>query len=193
LRWPNFNFQLFGGLVGTIMRDLRQGDVDIAVAISREPPVDARHTWTDQLVWVRSDATKIDSRAPVPMLAFSQECTCYRAGVDALNKEGRDSRLVMTATTVLSLAAAIDAGLGTMVMTSGRVRLTQLKSWDDAPLPKLPEVHVGIFVREGADTEPLLALADDLAPALRPRPENVERSEYTSVRTAFNKAARPGA
>jgi hypothetical protein len=80
-----------------------------------------------------------------------------------------------------------------MVMTRGRVRLTQLKSWDDAPLPKLPEVHVGIFVREGADTEPLLALADDLAPALRPRPENVERSEYTSVRTAFNKAARPGA
>lgn len=91
------------------------------------------------------------------------------------------------------MSAGIDAGLGTMVMTRGRVRMTQLKRWDDAPLPKLPEGHVGIFVREGADTEPLLALVDDLAPALRPRPENVERNEYASVRTAFNKAGSPGA
>ncbi len=116
---------------------------------------------------------------------------CYRAGVAALNKAGRDARLVMTASTVLSLSAGVDAGLGTMVMTRGRVRLTQLKRWDDAPLPALPTLHVGIFVREGADTEPLMALADDLAPALRPRPENIERSDYQGVRSAFNKAASP--
>ena len=119
---------------------------------------------------------------------------CYRAGVAALTQAGRESRLVMTATTVLSLSAGVDAGLGTMVMTRGRVRLTQLIRWDDAPLPPLPELHVGIYVREGADTKPLLELADDLAPLLRPKPDDVmvDRSEYQSLRTAFGIAGSLG-
>jgi hypothetical protein len=67
--------------------------------------------------------------------------------------------------------------------------LTQLKRWDDAPLPKLPELHVGIYVREGADTKPLNDLADDLAPLLRPKPEeDLDGNAFRAVRTAFNKA-----
>jgi DNA-binding transcriptional LysR family regulator len=190
LRWPEFTFQLFGGSRSAIICDVRQGDVDIVVGLSREPPADARHSWTDQLVWVRSDATKIDPQGPVPMLAFSEECLCYRSGVNALKEAGRKTRLVMTATTVLSLSAGVDAGLGTMVMTRSRVRLTQLTRWDDAPLPPLPELHVGIYVREGADTKPLFELADDLASLLRPKPEDAvgDHSEYRSLRTAFGKA-----
>src|SRR5262249_10738617 len=74
LRYPSYTFSLYGGLAPLVMKDLRQGDTDIVVALSREAPVDARHMWSDQLVWVRSDATKIDPNAPVPMLAFSGEC-----------------------------------------------------------------------------------------------------------------------
>jgi len=194
LRWPNYCFDMFSGGLGPIIRDLRQGETDIVVALSLEPPSDARHSWTDQLVWVRSDATKIDPHAPVSMLAFSEECMCYRAGVQALKQAGRESRLVMTASTVLSLSAGVDAGLGTMVMTHGRVNLTQLTRWDDAPLPPLPELHVGIYVREGSDTKPLFELADDLASLLRPKPDDAvgNRSAYRSLRTAFGKAENLG-
>jgi hypothetical protein len=73
-------------------------------------------------------------------------------------------------------------------MTRGRVRMTQLKRWDDAPLPRLPELHVGIYVREGAETRPLNELADDLAPLLRPKPEEEVDGAFRAVRTAFNKA-----
>jgi hypothetical protein len=140
---------------------------------------------------VRSDATKVDPQpqVPVPMLAFSEECMCFRAGTKALREAGRSHRLVMMSGTVLTLAAGVDAGLGTLVMTRGRVRLTQLKRWDDAPLPKLPQLHVGIYVREGADTRPLNDLADDLAPLLRPKPEeDADGRAFRAVRTAFNKA-----
>lgn len=189
-RWPDFNYQVRSGAAGALIGELRQGDIDIVVALSNDEPVDARHHWTDQLVWVRSDATAVDQQGPVPMLAFSEECMCYRAGVNALARTGRETRLVLTATTVLSLSAAVDAGLGTMVMTRSRVRLTQLNRWDDAPLPELPELYIGIYVREGADTKPLLELADDLAALLRPKPDNViaDHTEYRAVRTAFGKA-----
>jgi DNA-binding transcriptional LysR family regulator len=175
----------------SLLRDMREGNIDIVIALSHEQPTDARHHWSDQLVWVRSDATKVDAQAqvPVPMVAFSEDCMCFRAGTKALRETGRSHRLVMMSGTVLTLAAGVDAGLGTMVMTRGRVRLTQLKRWDDAPLPKLPELHVGIYVREGADTKPLNDLADDLAPLLRPKPEeDLDGNAFRAVRTAFNKA-----
>lgn len=190
-RWPEYNFQTMSGAAPGMLRDMREGNIDIVIALSHEEPTDARHHWSDQLVWVRSDATKIDSQAqvPVPMVAFSEECMCFRAGTKALRESGRSHRLVMMSGTVLTLAAGVDAGLGTMVMTRGRVRLTQLKRWEDAPLPKLPELHIGIYVREGADTKPLNDLADDLAPLLRPKPEEVsDGSEFRAVRTAFGKA-----
>jgi DNA-binding transcriptional LysR family regulator len=190
LRWPDVNFQTMSGLASVMLRDLREGNIDVVIALSMEEPTDARHHWTDQLVWVRSDATKVDPNAPVPMVAFSQECMCFRAGVNALREAGKTHRLVMMSGTVLMLTAGVDAGLGTMVMTQGRVRLTQLRRWDDSPLPKLPQLHVGIYVREGDNTRPLLELADDLAPLLRPKPDATEqdRSEFRAVRTAFNKA-----
>jgi len=191
-RYPDLNFRMFSGSAPTILKDLREGTVDVVVSLSHEPPVDARHSWKEQLVWVRSGATKIDERGPVPMMAFSGECMCYRAGVEALRKIGRETRLVATASTVLTLSACVDAGLGTMVMTESRVRLTHLNRWENAPLPPLPEIHAGIYVRDGADNEPLLALADEIAPALRPRPDTAELHSYAAVRSAFSKAERLG-
>jgi DNA-binding transcriptional LysR family regulator len=188
-RWPDYNFQTMSGGAPILLRDMREGNIDIVIALSHEQPTDARHHWSDQLVWVRSDATKVEAQVPVPMVAFSEDCMCFRAGTKALRETGRSHRLVMMSGTVLTLAAGVDAGLGTMVMTRGRVRLTQLKRWDDAPLPKLPELHVGIYVREGADTKPLNDLADDLAPLLRPKPEeDLDGNAFRAVRTAFNKA-----
>jgi DNA-binding transcriptional LysR family regulator len=190
LRWPDINFQTLSGSAVSMLRDLREGNIDIVIALSLTEPTDARHKWTDQLVWVRSDATKVDPQAPVPMVAFSEECMCFRAGTNALREAGRSHKLVMVSGTVLMLTAGVDAGLGTMVMTQGRVRLTQLRRWEDAPLPKLPHLHVGIYVREGDNTRPLLELADDLAPLLRPKPDAAaaELNEFRAVRTAFNKA-----
>jgi DNA-binding transcriptional LysR family regulator len=190
LRWPDISFQTMSGAAPNMLRDLREGNIDIVIALSHEEPTDARHHWSDELVWVRSDATKVDPQAPVPMVAFSQDCMCFRAGVNALREAGRSHKLVMMSGTVLMLTAGVDAGLGTMVMTQGRVRLTQLRRWEDAPLPKLPPLHVGIYVREGDNTRPLLELADDLAPLLRPKPDaaEAERNEFRAIRTAFNKA-----
>ncbi len=190
-RYPDLTFAMFSGGAPVLLKDLREGVIDVVVALSHEEPTDARHYWKDQLVWARSGATKVEGNGPVPMLAFSEECMCYRAGVEALRRSGRDARLVATASTVLTLSACVDAGLGTMVMTSSRVRLTQLSRWEDAPLPELPDIYVGIYVREGAP-DALLALADDMAPALRPREDQTQFHASKAVRAAFTKAERLG-
>ena len=183
-RWSDYVFRICGGPPVARLSELRGGRLDIVVALTEDEPEDARHQWTDELVWVRSDATKLDPDGPVPMLSFSEECTCYRVAARALRAAGHETRLVLTASTMLSLAAAVDAGLGTMAMTRSRLRMTQLIRWDDAPLPALPNLHVGIYTREGAGREPIDELADALASLLRPKPEEMTilgRREYQAV------------
>ncbi|MGE0565489.1 MAG: LysR family transcriptional regulator [Pseudolabrys sp.] len=189
-RRPGYSYHSRSGSKSKMFDELRRGDLDILVTLSWEEPTDARHYWKDQLVWVRSGATRIEPEGSVPLVAFSEECMCYRTATEVLRKIGRDSQLVMTASTMLSLSSAVDAGLGTLVMTRGRVRMTQMQCWNDAPLPALPEIYSGIYVREGDDIEPLNELADELAPILRPQPEkaNADPGEFKSLRVAFDKA-----
>jgi DNA-binding transcriptional LysR family regulator len=187
---PGYSYHSRSGSKSKFFEELRAGDLDIMLAMSWEQPDDARHFWKDQLVWVRSGATWIDPSGPVPLLAFSGECMCYQAATEVLAKIGRETQLMMTSSTFLSLASGVDAGLGTLVMTRGRVRMTQMQVWNDAPLPDLPEVYTGIYVRDGADNAPLIDFADELVPMLRPRPETVaEPGEVQrSLRLAFDKA-----
>ncbi len=196
LRWPDVNFHLRSGIVAALMREMNGGDLDLIVTHSSDAAAiaAARHSWTDQLVWCRSDITKIEPQAPVPLVAFSEECLCYRSAMQALKQSGRDSRLVLTASGVLTLSAAVNAGMGIMAMMRSRVRFTNLMIWEDPPLPPLPELHVGIFVPENCEDPVLLELADELAPLLRPRPDESinERSEYQALQTAFAKTAKSG-
>jgi hypothetical protein len=56
-----------------------------------------------------------------------------------------------------------------MVLPRCCVEFAGLTVWEDAPLPQLPELHCGLFLRESEDRPELLELADDIAAALRPQ------------------------
>jgi len=49
-----------------------------------------------------------------------------------------------------------------MAMPRGRATKKGLVVWEGPPLPKLPELHVGIYVREGANSAEINDLADYL-------------------------------
>ena len=81
---------------------------------------------------------------------------------------------VFTSRSLVSLMAAVAAGFGVMVMPRGRAVKTNLAMWEDAPLPKLPELYCGIFVRDGGNRTALEELADYLAADLRTQPQSPE-------------------
>ena len=63
------------------------------------------------------------------------------------------------------------AGLGVMVLPRSRVPQTALTIWEDAPLPELPELYCGIYLREGGNRRALEELGNDIAAVLRPQLE----------------------
>jgi DNA-binding transcriptional LysR family regulator len=168
-RWPDIRFAVTTTSFENMLRGLRQGEIDLAIAIAHtKPSIEAHHLWTDQAVWVRSDATQLESDRPVPLVSFGEDCTCRYAAVNALHRVGRECDFVFTSRSIASLEAAVLAGLGVMVLPHSRVAQTTLSIWEDPPLPELSQLHCGIFLRQGGNRAVLEELADEVATVSRP-------------------------
>ena len=60
---PDLHFQLYSAKIDNLLRDLREGETDLAIwASTTGPTQDTRHCWTEPLVWVRAPSTRGRSR-----------------------------------------------------------------------------------------------------------------------------------
>jgi DNA-binding transcriptional LysR family regulator len=167
-RRPDLRFDLYTAHLPDLLRDLRDGNVDLVVwASGIAPTLEARHSWTEPMVWLRSASTLIDPSRPVPLVSYGEQCLFARNAMTALSEAGRDCELAFTGSSLLGLGAAVAAGFGVLALPRGRADIPGVKVWEDAPLPKLPDICCGIYVRAGADVEEREQIADAIAIALR--------------------------
>jgi DNA-binding transcriptional LysR family regulator len=173
-RWPDVSYNVQSAPEEEMLRDLRHGDLDIVLALFTEKPtMKARHVWTQELVWVHGDAVELDPDGPVPLVSYGGESACHRAAVAALHRAGLDCNFVFSSHSNVSLLAAVAAGFGVMAVPRGRAIRNKLAIWDDAPLPKLPELHCALLVREGGERTAIEELADYLKNQIRAEPDSL--------------------
>jgi DNA-binding transcriptional LysR family regulator len=173
-RWPDVSYNVGSAPVEEMLRDLQHGVLDIVLATFTErPTIEARHIWTQELVWVHGDAVKLDPDGPVPLVSYGGESTCHRAAVATLHRAGLDCNFVFTSQSNASLLAAVAADFGVMAVPRGRAIRNSLVIWEDSPLPKLPKLYCALVVREGGDRTAVEELADYLEEQIRVEPNSL--------------------
>jgi len=165
-RWPDVRFIVRTGFFEPLARELRSGNLDLLVGLSLDQPRDARHHWPLETVWVRGLMTELNPNRPVPLVSFGDGCMYHRLAVQTLKKAELDWEAVYTGSSMMSLASAVVAGLGVMPIIRRRSNEFGMMVWEDAPLPKLPDLHSGVYVREGGPNAPYEQLADEIAETL---------------------------
>ena len=149
-RWPDVRFIVRTDYFDPLVRELRNGELDIFVGLLLAQPPDARHSWAEEVVWVRSANMKIDLDRPVPLVSHGEASVYHRLAVTTLKAADLEWEDVFTGPSMTSLSAAVLAGLGVMALTRRRAHDIGLSVWDDAPLPKLSDLYSGVYIREGA-------------------------------------------
>jgi DNA-binding transcriptional LysR family regulator len=163
-RWPDVRFIVHTDVYESSVRKLRGGDIDILIGLSMTPPQDARHSCAREMIWVRSAATRIELDRPVPLISYGQSSVLYRHAVAALKSAGFDWEVVFTGPSLSSLRDAVSAGLGVMTYALHRAISDGMTMWEeDSPLPKLPDLYAGIYVREGGPNAIFEQVADEFA------------------------------
>jgi DNA-binding transcriptional LysR family regulator len=189
-RWPRLRFAVQGGGQRRLLQALKDDNIDIVLALVAVEPEDAaRHYWTEELVWVGGNSTRLDPDIPVPLISYKDHCLCHRVGVATLEKVGRTSELAFRASNAEALRSAASAGFGVMVVPRSRIP-ADLEVWDDGSLPPLPEVFFGIFVGDSPDRELHNQIADHIAQTLRPASASSDALVFAS-RRAVQPAASP--
>jgi DNA-binding transcriptional LysR family regulator len=168
-RRPELRFEIYSAGIDDLLRDLREGDADLAIWVSQTgPTLETRHYWTEPLGWVKSPSTVLDPTRPVPLVSYGEECLFTRSAMAALSEAGRECELAFIGSSLLGLAAAVAAGFGVMALPRSRAQIPGIAVWEDPPLPKLPDIFSGIYVRPGVDVNEREEIADAIAIALRP-------------------------
>jgi DNA-binding transcriptional LysR family regulator len=165
-RWPDVRFNVRTDFYEPLARLLRSGEIDLLIGLSVTPPQDARHSRAQEVVWVHGAITRIDPERPVPLVSHGESCVYHRLAVTALKSAGLDWEDVFTGPSFDSLRSAVDAGLGVMAITRRRAIGAGMTVWEDSPLPQLPELYSGIYIREGGARVIYEQLADDIAAAV---------------------------
>ena len=167
-----------------MLRDLKQGDLDVVMAVTDTPPVTKpRHVWMRQAVWVRSDATRVDPNGPVPLVSYGEDCACQRVAVAALRQAGRGATMSSRRCSLTSLAAAVSAGFGVLVMPRGAGAAKQsLHLGGRAAAAAAATVSAGSTSATAKREAPIDELADYLEADLRaePQPPNCETGATVS-------------
>jgi DNA-binding transcriptional LysR family regulator len=180
-RWPDVSYNVGSAPVEEMLRDLQHGVFDIVLATFTErPSIEARHIWTQELVWIHGSAVRPDPGGAVPLVSYGGDSTCQRAAVAALHRAGLDCNFVFTSQSNASLLAAVAAGFGVMAVPRGRAIRNNLVVWEDSPLPKLPELYCALVVREGGERTAIEELADYLEGQIRVEPNSLGFGEAPS-------------
>lgn len=169
-RHPQLRFIVHSAMFDDLVRDMRDGALDVVVWVAPSGPAfEARHCWTEELVWVRGANFALDGASVVPLVSYGEECPFTRSMVAALNSINRDAELVFMGPSIAGLGAAVASGIGISALPRNSANLPGVTVWDNAPLPNLPEFYCGVYVRPGGDADERNNLADTLAQALRLR------------------------
>jgi DNA-binding transcriptional LysR family regulator len=136
------------------------------IALSTKEPHDARKSWLQEVVWVRGLSTCLEPDRPVPLVSNGQSCIYRRLAMQVLRDAGLEWEDVFFGPGMMSLASAVAAGLGVMPILRRRALDLGMLIWEDGPLPDLPDLYSGIYVREGGATAAYEQLAEEIAETL---------------------------
>jgi len=166
---PDLRMQISATYSASVLRDLRRGDYDLAVAASEfEDPRNERRRWFEPSAWAAASPTIAEGDGPMRLLVVGESSLSRRLSVAALEQAGVEYEIVYVGGSFAGLSEATRAGLGVACWARRLLRDAGVPIIENPRrLPKVPGVWGGVYVREGAPFSELDTLADTLAARMR--------------------------
>jgi DNA-binding transcriptional LysR family regulator len=85
---------------------LDAGDLDLVLCKRRADDDRGRVVWRDRLVWIGTDAARIEPNQPLPLILYTPPSITRSAALETLEGAGRSWRIVCSSSSLSGLRAA---------------------------------------------------------------------------------------
>lgn len=129
---------------GRLLERLDQGEFDLVLAMGHGSRADAKRLATLPMVWIGPAGVDVivKTGAPLDLALFNPPCFFRRAGIEALDKASIPWRAAYVTSSLRSLWAGVEAGLGITLRTPAGIPPSLVRLDDSQGLPPLPVVEL---------------------------------------------------
>lgn len=146
--YPDVQLVVKIGTSETLSGGIERGDIDMALLVSEAGALGDSVLCTMPVRWMVSEECDLQEGDEIPLVLFSGQCTFRRLIIRSLDAARIDWRCAYEASDLLSLRAAVRAGLGATGLPA--LAAADQKSGPQVPwLPALPMSQMSMRVRPG--------------------------------------------
>jgi DNA-binding transcriptional LysR family regulator len=129
---------------GRLLERLDQGEFDLVLAMGHGSRADARRLATLPMAWIGPTGVDVDVKAGVPidLALFKPPCFFRHTGIEALDKASIPWRAAYVTSSLQSLWAGVEAGLGITLRTTAGMPSSLVRLDERHGLPPLPVVEL---------------------------------------------------
>jgi DNA-binding transcriptional LysR family regulator len=138
----------------TLIEAVKTGEIDAAIAIRRDDPLNRTLLAEMPMVWIGRDGMNLHDDRPVPLVLFDAPCSFRSAAIDALAAAGRPYRMALTSPSLTGLRSAVGVGLGITVRTGLLLGPGLADVGNSLGLPALPEAALSLYLNPESDPSP---------------------------------------
>lgn len=160
--WPQVRIELVCRASPQLREALANGDIDMALTTEIDTPAGAERLLTDDLVWLGGRAGRARQENPLPVAITDGKCTFRAAMLQALERDGRDWRIVGPLGNNDALLATLEADLAVTALLRSTVPTQVEVLGADSGLPALPPFHINLYGRTSQNNEIARELANHI-------------------------------
>ncbi len=156
------DLELTVGLSARLYERLDAGDLDLVLAKRRAGDEGGRLVWRDRLAWIGAPGTHIDPAQPLPLILYTPPSITRAMALEALERDGREWRIVCTSGSLSGLRAAALAELGIALAARGLTPDGLVEMPAAFRLPEVGDVEFVVQTRREGMRGPAAALAETI-------------------------------
>ncbi len=151
--FPSIHLEIHTEVGIDLLPRFRNGELDLVVAGRDNFSDTSRILYEEPLVWAVGQGADVTAHERLQLALLPSPCHFRGLASELLEKAGRTWDISYTGTSMSSVQAAVQAGIGISILPKGAVRKGLRKAPAHLGLPKLPMYSLALFIDENRPDE----------------------------------------
>ena len=147
-QYPNIHLEVVTDVGMNLIPLFEKGALDLVVAGEEAYQGNGRVLTREPLIWVSGKETEISVDDRINLVLLPSPCSFRTLAVESLEKSNRKWEILFTGTSIASIQAAVQAGMGVSILPVGALKDGVKKAPSRMELPELPMYAIALFTDE---------------------------------------------